>query len=82
MPLKKPTSIFVGFFSDDLFPFTVYQRAAVSKTACRGFDPFCPCQRKVRKHAVYGLFAFFENAPKSGFDNYLTTKVIPIYFGL
>ncbi|MBQ7187409.1 MAG: hypothetical protein IJR91_07235, partial [Ruminococcus sp.] len=43
---------------------------------------FCPCQRKVRKHAVYGLFAFFENAPKSGFDNYLTTKVIPIYFGL
>ena len=32
-------------------------RAAVSKTACRGFKSFCPCQKE--KESFYGSFFFF-----------------------
>ena len=30
-----------------------------SKTACREFESYCPCQRKVRKHVVCGLILFY-----------------------
>ena len=33
-------------------------RAAVSKTACRGFESFCPCQKPVNAKAFTGFFAF------------------------
>lgn len=36
------------------------ERILSSKTACRGFEPFCPCQRKVRKTLILqGFRAFF-----------------------
>ena len=35
-------------------------RAAVSKTACRGFESFCPCQKPVNAKAFTGFFVVFN----------------------
>ena len=60
-------------------PHQIRKECYSPKTACLGFEPFCPCQRKVRKTLILqGFRAFF--IPKINFAKIAIYRKISYIF--
>ena len=57
-------------------------RAAVSKTACRGFESFCPCQKPVTAKAFTGFFVVFNRENLGDTPGWEMQKAIHAYIKL